>query len=421
MSSLRQQRAAGRLAQQEVKQLEVEQQQRAMQHMAEQQRKQQRVEQQIIDLHKVERRRQQREEQKHILNMSLDLQRVERMSRRRQQSEEQKQVFNMSLNLQRVERMGRRRRPQNEEEKHVLNMPLDLQKVEPMGQGRLQQNEEQKLVLSNIQCPMNMSWVQQRTQVRPNAKTRTQSQQSSFHHINHLLSLPPDGSESRQQVPATSQQLRHVAAPNEPAETRTVVQGGMDFASPPTESALAQNVEAALNVGLDTQDVGEVEIVFEGGTVECIDVTDDSCEDESEDDDELATEKHEPCKSDREKVPFKMPFKKRKRMQIMQYPKSRFISVESNLIFDLTVEEEFRIHSINFRRLTEYENFVKVMKQARTKDLCFEDYKKTIFATAFTLDKVVQDLGLSWRYCKAAIVNHAECMRIYEEVVLPSN
>ena len=71
----------------------------------------------------------------------------------------------------------------------------------------------------------------------------------------------------------------------------------------------------------------------------------------------------------------------------MYYPKSRFISINNNLIFDLTVEEEFRIHNINFRRLTEYTNFVKLMKQKLQSS--WEDYKKTIFVSAFSLDKVL--------------------------------
>ena len=94
---------------------------------------------------------------------------------------------------------------------------------------------------------------------------------------------------------------------------------------------------------------------------------------------------------EKEKPTFIKPFKKRRRMQQMYYPKSRFISINNNLIFDLTVEEEFRIHNINFRRLTEYTNFVKLMKQKLQSS--WEDYKKTIFVSAFSLDKVDNAFG----------------------------
>ena len=44
-----------------------------------------------------------------------------------------------------------------------------------------------------------------------------------------------------------------------------------------------------------------------------------------------------------------IPLKKQKRMRQVRYPKSRFINWRKIPIFDLTVEEEFRIHNLNFR------------------------------------------------------------------------
>ena len=140
-----------------------------------------------------------------------------------------------------------------------------------------------------------------------------------------------------------------------------------------------------------SSDEDEVKVIFEDIKVECInieeseeegDLTSGSEEEEEEDEEE----EEEPEKP----TTFIKPFKKRRRMQQMYYPKSRFISINNNLIFDLTVEEEFRIHSINFRRLMEYTNFIKLMKQKF--QASWEDYKKTIFVSAFSLNKVNFDL-----------------------------
>ena len=163
--------------------------------------------------------------------------------------------------------------------------------------------------------------------------------------------------------------------------------------------------EVGINETPSDSDAKEVEVVFEGVRVECIDVedsvddSDDSSEEEGdeeeEDKEEISKNKDFPIKvalndfENREKVSYKMPFKKRRRMRELQYPKSRFISINRNLIFDLTVEEEFKIHNINFRRSTEYTNFVKLMKQSEFQS-SYDHYKKTIFTTAFTLDKVLR-------------------------------
>ena len=146
-------------------------------------------------------------------------------------------------------------------------------------------------------------------------------------------------------------------------------------------------------------DEDEVKVVFEDIKVECINIEESDEEgdmssgsdDDEEDGDELDSNVEKNfttsiSSQEKEKPTFIKPFKKRRRMQQMYYPKSRFISINNNLIFDLTVEEEFRIHNINFRRLTEYTNFVKLMKQKLQSS--WEDYKKTIFVSAFSLDKV---------------------------------
>ena len=148
-----------------------------------------------------------------------------------------------------------------------------------------------------------------------------------------------------------------------------------------------------------TADEDEVKVIFEDIKVECInveeseeeegDLTSGSEEEDEEDEEELdaSVEKDDATSSqEKEKPTFIKPFKKRRRMQQMYYPKSRFISINNNLIFDLTVEEEFRIHNINFRRLMEYTNFIKLMKQKFQSS--WEDYKKTIFVSAFSLNKV---------------------------------
>ena len=148
-----------------------------------------------------------------------------------------------------------------------------------------------------------------------------------------------------------------------------------------------------------TTDEDEVKVIFEDIKVECInieeseeegDLTSGSEEEEDEEDEEelgASIEKENGTSSqEKEKPTFIKPFKKRRRMQQMYYPKSRFISITNNLIFDLTVEEEFRIHNINFRRLMEYTNFIKLMKQKFQSS--WEDYKKTIFVSAFSLNKV---------------------------------
>ena len=146
-------------------------------------------------------------------------------------------------------------------------------------------------------------------------------------------------------------------------------------------------------------DEEEVKVIFEDIKVECINIEESEEEDDmtsdSEDDEEdegdldASIEKNNEnlrSSQEKEKPTFIKPFKKRRRMQQMYYPKSRFISINNNLIFDLTVEEEFRIHNINFRRLMEYTNFVKLMKQKFQSS--WEDYKKTIFVSAFSLNKV---------------------------------
>ena len=169
------------------------------------------------------------------------------------------------------------------------------------------------------------------------------------------------------------------------------------------DTTLSQINYESDNLTLGTQpktDEDEVKVVFEDIKVECINIEEteeegdmsSGSDDDEEDGDELDSNVEKDfttsiSSQEKEKPTFIKPFKKRRRMQQMYYPKSRFISINNNLIFDLTVEEEFRIHNINFRRLTEYTNFVKLMKQKLQSS--WEDYKKTIFVSAFSLDKVL--------------------------------
>ena len=159
------------------------------------------------------------------------------------------------------------------------------------------------------------------------------------------------------------------------------------------------NAKEKMKLSQPSTDEDEVKVIFEDIKVECInieeseeegDMTSGSEEDDDEEElDDASAEKDDEnptLSQEKEKPTFIKPFKKRRRMQQMYYPKSRFISINNNLIFDLTVEEEFRIHNINFRRLMEYTNFIKLMKQKFQSS--WEDYKKTIFVSAFSLNKV---------------------------------
>ena len=118
--------------------------------------------------------------------------------------------------------------------------------------------------------------------------------------------------------------------------------------------------------------------------------------------------------SNRANQKIAMPIKKRKRMRQMPYPKSRFISINKVPVFDLTVEEEFRIHDIDFRRFTEYNSFIKMMKQ--TLGSRYESFKKGIFSSAFELNKVVLDPQLHEEVYNLAVKNHSECVFVYEEI-----
>ena len=179
-------------------------------------------------------------------------------------------------------------------------------------------------------------------------------------------------------------------------------------------------------------DEEEVKVIFEDIKVECInieeseeedDMTSDSEDDDEDDEEDLdaSIEKNnENLRSiqEKEKPTFIKPFKKRRRMQQMYYPKSRFISINNNLIFDLTVEEEFRIHNINFRRLMEYTNFVKLMKQKFQSS--WEDYKKTIFVSAFSLNKVNPFVCCFLRFIYI-ILFHRVCKKQKEGFLLPGS
>ena len=176
---------------------------------------------------------------------------------------------------------------------------------------------------------------------------------------------------------------------------------GYQFRSTPFNIQM-NDAKEKMKLSRPSTDEDEVKVIFEDTKVECInideseeegDMTSGSEDDDEEELDDASVEKdnENPTSSqEKEKPTFIKPFKKRRRMQQMYYPKSRFISINNNLIFDLTVEEEFRIHNINFRRLMEYTNFIKLMKQKFQSS--WEDYKKTIFVSAFSLNKVIHVL-----------------------------
>lgn len=107
-----------------------------------------------------------------------------------------------------------------------------------------------------------------------------------------------------------------------------------------------------------------------------------------------------------------MPFKKRKRMRQMTYPQSRFIDCRKVPIFHLTVEEEFKIYNIDFRRDLVWKEYLQLMKES----FDFESLKSKIFLSAFGLKRVVLDPSDWLIWTNAAQENHAKCAEIFEEV-----
>ena len=252
-----------------------------------------------------------------------------------------------------------------------------------------------------------------------------QTRRSSFHNIHRLLSISSDESAapSGQATPVLEKKETLVEtdlwnslataidveedAPNFSAFD--TIGGGsalnlsldnieVDISDLIKDIEVEPKMEAKVEEAAISTDGKEIEVIFEGVRVECIDVDgsepDTSSDEDEEDDEEEAAEGQpsnkimELCEIERkEETIFKMPLKKRKRMRELQYPKSRFISINRNMIFDLTVEEEFRIHNINFRRFTEYSDFVKLMKESEFES-SYENYKKNIFTSAFNFNRV---------------------------------
>ena len=108
-----------------------------------------------------------------------------------------------------------------------------------------------------------------------------------------------------------------------------------------------------------------------------------------------------------------IPFKKRKRMRQMRYPKSRFIDWRKIPIFDLTMEEEFRIYNIDFRRNLVWKEYIRLMKNHSPG---FDSFKTQIFLSAFGLKRVVLNPDDWIHWTKASMENHAKSAEIFEEV-----
>ena len=112
-----------------------------------------------------------------------------------------------------------------------------------------------------------------------------------------------------------------------------------------------------------------------------------------------------------------IPFKKRKHTE--RYPKSRFIDASKIPIFDLTLEEEFRIFDISFRRDLTWKSYIKSMKETVPN---FESFKTNIFLSAFGWNRVVtkpEDWS-TWTF--SAVKNHVKSAELFDEISeLPSH
>ena len=114
-----------------------------------------------------------------------------------------------------------------------------------------------------------------------------------------------------------------------------------------------------------------------------------------------------------------IPFKKRKRSRQLRYPQSRFINCRKIPIFDLTMEEEFRIYNIDFRRNLVWKEYIRLMKYHVPG---FDSFKTQIFLSAFGLKRVVVDPDNWSTWTKSAMENHAKSAEIFEEIKsIPSN
>ena len=108
-----------------------------------------------------------------------------------------------------------------------------------------------------------------------------------------------------------------------------------------------------------------------------------------------------------------MPFKKRKRMRQLRYPKTRFINCRKILIFDLTLEEEFRIHNIDFQRNLAFKEYIKLMK---TNVPNFEQFKIQVYLSAFGQNRVVIDPQQWESVTIASQQNFSKSVEIFEEI-----
>ena len=112
-----------------------------------------------------------------------------------------------------------------------------------------------------------------------------------------------------------------------------------------------------------------------------------------------------------------VPFKKRKHTE--RYPKSRFIDASKIPIFDLTVEEEFRIFNISFRRALTWKSYIKRMKETVPN---FESFKTNIFLSAFGWNRVVTEPKDWSTWTCSAVKNHVKSAELFDEISeLPSH
>ena len=127
--------------------------------------------------------------------------------------------------------------------------------------------------------------------------------------------------------------------------------------------------------------------------------------------DDISQGSEEELKSASRTFKSAVPFKKR--VHTETYPKSRFIDARKIPIFDLTVEEEFRIHDINFRRDLAWKSYIQSMKETVSN---FESFKANIFLSAFGLNRVVTKPEDWSSWSSSAMKNHVKSANYFEEI-----
>ena len=162
--------------------------------------------------------------------------------------------------------------------------------------------------------------------------------------------------------------------------------------------------------------ISAVEDTFENNMDDKLDDYSEVIEDESEIEDYSDSSEDGVMSTSRACISA-IPFKKRKHTE--RYPKSRFIDASKIPIFDLTLEEEFRIFDISFRRDLTWKSYIKSMKETVPN---FESFKTNIFLSAFGWNRVVtkpEDWS-TWTF--SAVKNHVKSAELFDEISeLPSH